>query len=119
MEYSPLLYHQFLTVMVCNLITKAYLEAAAVKETLMNQLSLSHQLTDSESASQLSQSISNVMNAACDDVRHRLARCLGYDSVGSIGMITFPSGSDAEYLPLIVALTRAYSQGTYVTIYTK
>jgi hypothetical protein len=105
--------------MDCILIPKAYLEAAAVKETLLTQLSLSHQLSDSENDSQSPQSIPNVMYAACDDVRHRLARCLGYDSVSSIGMITFPSGSDAEYLPLIIALTRAYSQGTYVTNHTK
>lgn len=89
---------------------KAYLDAAAVKENLMNQLLLSHQLT-----ANVSKSISNVMYTACNNVRHRLARCLGYDCDSMIGMITFPSGSDAEYLPVIIALIRANLGGINIT----
>ena len=87
------------------------METAAVKETLMNQLLLSHQLSEN-----VSKSVSNVMFTACDDVRRRLASCLGYNSANEIGMITFPSGSDAEYLPLIIALIRANIGGIDITI---
>jgi hypothetical protein len=78
----------------------------------------------------LNQCVSDVMYAACDDIRSRLLSVLGLNKVyndishaesiktGEAGLILFPSGSDAEFLPLVTALIRAKGCGvvySYVT----
>ena len=65
------------------------------------------------------QCITTVMYAAYDDIRTRLYTLLGFNSRGggsadgkdSASIVLFPSGSDAEFLPLVVALIRANKRG--------
>ena len=70
------------------------------------------------------QCITTVMYAAYDDIRTRLHRLLGFNSSGggsadgkdSASIVLFPSGSDAEFLPLVVALIRANKGGGKIAI---
>lgn len=52
------------------------------------------------------------MFSAYDIVRQRLSLVLGFDGSGSkASLVMFPSGSDAEFLPLVVALIRSNAEG--------
>lgn len=52
------------------------------------------------------------MFSACDDIRQRLSLVLGFDESGSAAsLVMFPSGSDAEFLPLVMALIRSNADG--------
>ena len=70
------------------------------------------------------QCITTVMYAAYDDIRTRLYTLLGFNSRGggsadgkdSASIVLFPSGSDAEFLPLVVALIRANKGGGKIPI---
>lgn len=59
----------------------------------------------------VSQSVTAVMSAACNNIRQRLSSVLGLSGSSKASLITFPSGSDAEFLPLVVALIRSNSRG--------
>jgi hypothetical protein len=58
-----------------------------------------------------SQSVTAVISAACNDIRQRLLLIMGFSGNNKASLITFPSGSDAEFLPLVVALIRSNSRG--------
>jgi hypothetical protein len=59
----------------------------------------------------VSQSVTAVMSAACNNIRQRLLSVMGFSGSNMASLITFPSGSDAEFLPLVVALIRSDSRG--------
>ena len=61
----------------------------------------------------IEQCISTVMYGACDDIRTRLLAVFGLKGTNEniASLVLFPSGSDAEFLPLVVALIRAKHVG--------
>lgn len=59
----------------------------------------------------VSQSVTAVMSSACNDIRQRLLSLMGFSGSNSASLIMCPSGSDAEFFPLVVALIRSNSRG--------
>ena len=57
------------------------------------------------------------MYGACDDIRTRLLAIFGLKGANEnvASLVLFPSGSDAEFLPLVVALIRAKNAGGEIT----
>jgi hypothetical protein len=119
--------------------TQGYKEADDMRKKLLDQVLTAHfealeqqnyVQTDGSNIVLLNQCLSGVIYAACDNIRSRLLSVLDLSKVntdishsdsiktGEAGLILFPSGSDAEFLPLIMALIRAKGQGvvySYVT----
>lgn len=101
----------------CSTITgKDYLAADALRLRLLTQV-----LTHAHAHSQLSSieaktvvgveaAVAAVLSDVDQDLRVRLRTALGL-APGAAELVLFPSGSDAELLPLVLALARAGSEG--------
>ena len=78
------------------------------------------ELSDDES---MKQCISTAMYGACDDIRSRLHALFGFNCKNTdeenASLVLFPSGSDAEFLPLVVALIRAKDDGGKINCLTR
>ena len=103
---------------------KGYKKADEMKKKLYDQVTKEFanrkeekkvvELSDDES---IEQCISTVMYGACDDIRTRLLAIFGLKGTNEnvASLVLFPSGSDAEFLPLVVALIRAKNAGGEIT----
>jgi hypothetical protein len=96
-----------------NSFPQGFEEATRLRELLLSQLL--QEFSDREGLgcndASVSQSVTAVMSAACNNIRQRLLSVMGFSGSNMASLITFPSGSDAEFLPLVVALIRSDSRG--------
>lgn len=88
-------------------------EANKLREILLAQLlrEVSDRAGVGCNDASVSQSVTAVMSSACNDIRQRLLSVMDFSGSNEASLIMCPSGSDAEFLPLVVALIRSNSRG--------